>query len=101
VGALEAESADQVTLSASCGNPAGSVEVKNLMTARGRVRIRVLVASALLAAGAGGLLSGCSSTPIPPTYTEEELKRKCEMRACRRASHLGYCEFQAASLQAP
>ena len=48
------------------------------MTARGRVAFESLVASALLAAGAGGLLSGCSSTPIPPTYTEEELKAICE-----------------------
>ncbi len=73
------------------------------MTARGRVRIRVLVASALLAAGAGGLLSGCSSTPIPPTYTEEELKRRCEMRGGWWRGQLipGYCEYQAASLQAP
>lgn len=24
------------------------------------------------------MLAGCSSMPIPPTYTQEELKTKCE-----------------------
>jgi len=41
------------------------------------------------------LLSGCSSATIPPTYTEQELKARCERQGDRWvADDLGggFCE---------
>ena len=44
------------------------------------------------------LLLGCSSTPIPPTYTEEELRQKCErQRGWWKPDQLrgGFCEYDS------
>lgn len=43
-------------------------------------------------------LAACSSTPIPPTYTEEELRQKCERaRGWWKPDQLrgGYCEHDS------
>lgn len=61
---------------------------------------------ASLAAGLCALiLGGCSSVPIPPTYTQQELKVICERRGgWWRDDDLmgGFCEYQTAQLmQAP
>lgn len=64
---------------------------------------RVLVAGVVVVSAAA-LLGGCTSVAYPPTYTEEELKRRCEMRGgwWRGSLIPGYCEYQTASLiQAP
>ena len=60
-------------------------------------------AGALLVAACCGLLAGCSSVAYPPTYTQAELKTICERRGGWWRGDLipGYCEYQAASLQAP
>ena len=64
---------------------------------------RRLVLGALLAAAAGGLVSGCASMPQGPTYTDAELKAICERRGGWWRGNLipGYCEYQTASNQAP
>lgn len=41
-----------------------------------RFRSRTLLASGLCAL----IFGGCSSVPIPPTYTQQELKTICERR---------------------
>jgi hypothetical protein len=72
--------------------------------ARTKARIgRGLVVGVLLVAGAAVLLGGCSGVVYPPTYTEAELKAMCERRGGWWRGQLipGYCEYQAASLQAP
>jgi hypothetical protein len=75
------------------------------MIPRAKVRFRGwVVAGALFTAGAGVLLGGCSGVAYPPTYTQEELKIRCEQRGgwWRGSLIPGYCEYQAASLiQAP
>ena len=66
--------------------------------------IRSWAAGVVLAAVAGVLLGGCSGVAYPPTYTQEELKIRCEQRGgwWRGSLIPGYCEYQAASLiQAP
>ncbi len=35
----------------------------------------------LLAAGVGGLFTACTTVPIPPPYTQDELKAICERLA--------------------
>lgn len=65
---------------------------------------RRALAGVLLGAGLCGLFAACSTVPIPPTYTEAELKATCERRGgwWRGGLIPGYCEYQAASLsQAP
>jgi hypothetical protein len=42
--------------------------------------VRRILASALFAVAAGGTFAACSTVPIPPTYTQEELKAICERR---------------------
>ena len=45
-----------------------------------------------------GLASGCSSVPIPPTYTQDELKQRCErVGGWWRPSTLmgGFCEIES------
>ena len=57
-----------------------------------------------LALLAAGLLSACSATAIPPTYTDAELQAICERQGGWWRGNLipGYCEYQSASLgQAP
>jgi hypothetical protein len=65
---------------------------------------RILMGAAIVAV-AWGLLGGCSTVPIPPTYTQAELKAICERRGgWWHDDNLmgGLCEYQAASLmQAP
>ena len=44
------------------------------------------------------ILAGCSSVPIPPTYTQDELKAICERhRGWWHPNGLvgGYCEYQS------
>ena len=70
----------------------------------GRTRQRWLVLVVLLVIGACGFLGGCSTVPIPPTYTEAELKAICERHGGWWRGDLipGYCEYQGAMLiQAP
>ena len=46
------------------------------------------------------LASGCSSVPIPPPYTQEELRQRCEhVGGWWRPDALmgGYCELESAS----
>ena len=64
---------------------------------------RRLVLGALLAAAAGGMLTGCASMPPGPTYTEAELKAICERRGGWWRGNLipGYCEYQTAFSQSP
>jgi hypothetical protein len=77
------------------------------MPARGRrvsQSYRRALAGVLVGVGLSGLLAACSTVPIPPTYTEAELKATCERRGGWWRGELipGYCEYQAASLsQAP
>jgi hypothetical protein len=59
---------------------------------------------AAVGAVACGVLGGCSTVPIPPTYTQAELKAICERRGgWWHDDNLmgGFCEYQSASLQAP
>jgi hypothetical protein len=65
---------------------------------------RRVLAGVVLGACLCGLFAACSTVPIPPTYTEAELKAMCERRGgwWRGSLIPGYCEFQGASLsQAP
>jgi hypothetical protein len=77
------------------------------MAARSRIasqRYRRGLAGVLVIVGLSGLLAACSTVPIPPTYTDAELKASCERRGGWWRGELirGYCEFQSASLnQAP
>jgi hypothetical protein len=66
-------------------------------------RARRLVLGVLLAAAAGGLVTGCASMPQGPTYTEAELKAICERRGGWWRGNLipCYCEYQTASNQSP
>jgi hypothetical protein len=46
---------------------------------------------------AGATLIACTTTPIPPTYTQAELKAKCDrQRGWWRPDELmgGYCDFR-------
>lgn len=50
---------------------------------------------AALVAVAVGLLVGCSSVPIPPTYTQDELREICERKMWwwhPNGIRGGYCE---------
>jgi hypothetical protein len=43
------------------------------------------------------ILAGCSGAPIPPTYTQDELKAECDRhRGWWRPDDLrgGYCDFR-------
>ena len=58
----------------ACGDdPVSAILTGMRPIARAAVTM-VLLGSALVT------LAGCSSMPIPPTYTQEELKAKCEQR---------------------
>jgi hypothetical protein len=66
--------------------------------------VRRMLIGALLGAGVYGILGGCSTVPIPPTYTDAELQAICERRGGWWRGNLisGFCEYQSASLiQAP
>ena len=57
------------------------------------------LAAALLLIGAVTFQAGCSSTPIAPTYSQDELKVACERRGGmwhRDDLMGGFCEFRAA-----
>jgi hypothetical protein len=60
---------------------------------------RKILLGVLLAAGAAGLLSACSTMPQGPTYTDAELRAICERRGGWWRGDLiaGFCEFQSAS----
>jgi hypothetical protein len=64
---------------------------------------RKILLGLLLAAGAAGLFSACSTMPQGPTYTDAELKAICERRGGWWRGELiaGSCEFQSASLARP
>jgi len=67
-------------------------------------RVKRMLGGALLGAALGGIVAGCSSVPIPPTYTQPELRAICERRGgWWHDDDLmgGFCEYQAASVQAP
>jgi hypothetical protein len=69
-----------------------------------RRRARRVAAAALLVLSVSGLFSACSSVPIPPTYTQQELRARCESRGgVWHDDELfgGFCEYQSAMLQAP
>jgi uncharacterized lipoprotein len=56
-------------------------------------------AAALLLIVAVTVLAGCSSAPIAPTYSQDELKAECERhRGMWHPDDLmgGYCEYRAA-----
>ena len=56
-------------------------------------------AAALLLIGAMTVHAGCSSAPIAPTYSQDELKANCERhRGVWHPDDLmgGYCEYRAA-----
>lgn len=59
-----------------------------------------VLAALLLGAAICALFSACSSIPIPPLYTEAELKAACQRRGGWWRGDLipAYCEFQSASL---
>ncbi len=59
------------------------------------LRRLVLVAACL------GLGAGCAGVPIPPTYSDEELRVICERTSGWWRGDLiaGYCEYQAPSFQ--
>lgn len=58
---------------------------------------RNILLAALLGAAACGLFSACSSMPVGPTYTDDELRAICERQGGWWRGNLvqGYCEFQA------
>jgi hypothetical protein len=64
--------------------------------------MRRILAVALLAAVVFGLGSACSTVPIPPTYTQAELKQRCESRGGwwhdDELWGRGFCEMQSAML---
>lgn len=55
-----------------------------------------LVLAALAIALILWFVAGCTTTPIPPTYTPEELQAKCTRTGGWWRSNLidGYCEYQ-------
>jgi acyl-CoA synthetase (AMP-forming)/AMP-acid ligase II len=58
-------------------------------------------AAFIVIAMAAAMLAGCSSTPIPPTYTQDELKAICERHGgWWHPDELvgGYCEYESDSL---
>ena len=71
------------------------------MTVPGRAANLTCVRSALFLLSLGiALASGCSSIPIPPTYTQEELRHRCERRGgWWRPDNLmgGLCEQETSS----
>ena len=61
------------------------------------LRRRLLALAAGLIASAG-VLVGCAGAPIPPTYTEQELKSKClRENGCWHEDDLrgGFCEYKS------
>jgi hypothetical protein len=66
-----------------------------------RDRITRWLATAVVLATFAGVLAGCSSVPIEPPYTDEELRAICERRRGWWRGDLipGYCEFPGAFLQ--
>ena len=89
-----------LTSGADAGPPS---EGEGLMKrAESRIGWRAGVAVLLVTASCG-FVAGCGSVAYPPTYTQAELKAICERRGGWWRGDLipGYCEYQAASLQAP
>jgi hypothetical protein len=65
-------------------------------------RARRILFTALIIGGAGATAVACSTVPIPPTYTQAELKAICERRGgWWHDDDLmgGFCEYQSAMLQ--
>ena len=67
---------------------------------------RWILTGVLLGAAMCGMVAGCSGVPIPPTYTQAELRAICERRGgWWHDDNLwgrGFCEYQSAMLlQAP
>ena len=65
---------------------------------------RRMLTGVLLGAAVCSMVSGCSGLPIPPPYTQGELRAICERRGgWWHDDNLlgGFCEHQSASLQAP
>jgi len=64
------------------------------------VYLRRAMAAFLLCAVAAGLFAACTTTAIPPTYTQAELRVICERRGGWWRGDLiaGYCEYQSAFL---
>lgn len=71
-------------------------EVTTMIGRPMKVRMRRVLAIALLGLGAATLFSACST--VPPTYTDQELKQICERRGGWWRGDLiaGYCEYQLA-----
>jgi len=64
---------------------------------RGHSLRRLLAAAAVLIVAAGAL-TGCAGAPIPPTYTQQELKSNCERQnGCWHEDDLrgGFCEYKS------
>jgi len=77
-----------------------------MRTERTATRFTRRLPAVLLVAGVCGILTACSTVPIPPTYTQAELKAICERRGgWWHEDNLwgrGFCEYQSAMLlQAP
>jgi hypothetical protein len=57
-----------------------------------------VLAAAIRLSAIAGILAGCAITPIPPTYTQQELKAMCERRnGCWHRDDLrgGFCEYKS------
>ena len=77
-----------------------------MLTDRMTARFARRMFAVLLVAGVVGIVAACSTVPIPPTYTQAELKAICERRGgWWHDDNLwgrGFCEYQSAMLfQAP
>jgi len=59
---------------------------------------RRLLTGIFLGAAVCGVLTACSTVPIPPTYTDAELQAMCQRRGGWWRGNLipGYCEYQSA-----
>jgi hypothetical protein len=78
----------------------GVASLPDLVGRRGRARRRRAAWLAVALGAALGACAGCASTPIGPTYTQDELRAACErQRGWWRPDGLigGFCEFRAAS----
>ncbi len=63
-----------------------------------RFRRGWLLAAGIRLSAAAAILAGCASAPIPPTYSEQELKGMCERQnGCWHRDDLrgGFCEFKS------
>jgi hypothetical protein len=59
---------------------------------------RRTLANVLFGLGVCGLFTACSTTPIPPLYTQEEVKASCQRHGGWWRPNLfeGSCEYQGA-----